>query len=285
MHLTHHADLEPVVPGDELVSVSLSPYGDLVALWTAAADVDALLARSGGGTFAKSRTPRPVSIRVTTHGGLLLQVREFELAHPTAHLMPGDTVLTVGARARAGWRNAIHYDHDGAVLTTAALGDAIMHVATTRAGEIWVGYFDEGAFDAPAGLVRFGPDLRLRWAFDWDQIVDCYALNVTDHAVLACYYTDFPLVRIENDRVTGWRNSVAGVHALAAAGNTAGLLGDYDDHDRLVLGTLYDDEFHVTGEHRVTLPDGSPLPRDARVIGQGHELHFVVGHAWYRMEI
>ena len=285
MNLTHHADLEPVVPGDVLVSVSLSPYGDLLALWSDPAGTEALRSRRttpGGASFANSRTPHPVAIRVTTNGALLLEVPAFDLAFPTAHLMPGDTVLAVGRRAKSGRHNAIHYAADGTTTATASLGDAIEHVATTRAGDVWVGYFDESDLE---GLVRFGPDLQPVWRLG-DDIVDCYALNVTDHAVWACYYTDFPVVRVENDRVTSWRNSIGGVTALTVSGANVGLFGGYgEDHDRLVLGTVYDGEFHATGEHRVTLPDDTPLPAGATVIGRGHELHVVTEDSWYRLEL
>lgn len=216
------------------------------------------------------------------HDAPLLELPALELAFPTAHLMPGDTILTIGARARnPSHHNAIHHAADGTVITTARLGDAIEHVVTTSTGDVWVGYFDEGAL---SGLRRFGPDLRLAWAYD-EAVVDCYALNVTDRAVWTCYHTGFPLVRIHNDRTTAWRNPVTGVRALAVAGQRAGLFGGYDSPDRLVLGNLHDGEFHPTGAHRLTLPGGVPLPRSATVIGRGHELHVVTGNAWYRLDI
>ncbi|MFI7675945.1 hypothetical protein [Actinophytocola sp. NPDC049390] len=264
----HHADLEPVVPGDVLVSVSLSPYGDLVALWAAPESVNALGSR------------RPVTVRITTHGVLLLELTAVDAALATAHLMPGDTVLAIAAR-NAGEHNAIHYDADGSIVATAPLGDAIEHVATTRAGDVWVGYSDQGA---PAGLRRFGKDLRPAWAYD-SFVLHCYALNVTDHAVWTCYHTDFPVVRIENDRATTWRNPVRGVRALAVAGKRVGLFGGYDARDRLVLGTLDDGEFHPECEHHLTLPDGGPLPPAATVLGRGNELHVVTDDAWYRLDI
>jgi hypothetical protein len=254
---THHADLEPIVPGDALLSVSLSADGDLVALWSA---------------------PNG-AVRITMYGALLLELPALDLAFPTAHLMPGDTILTVGARARNPLHhNAIHHAADGTVITTARFGDAIEHVVTTHTGDVWVGYFDEGA---PAGLRRFGPDLRLAWTYD-APVIDCYALNVTDRAVWTCYHPGSPLVRVQHDRATAWRNPVSGVHALAVAGHRAGLLCALD---RLVLGDLHDDEFHPAGEHRLTLPGGVPLPDDATVMGRGHELHVVTGKAWYRLDI
>lgn len=283
MHLVHHADLEPAAPGDVLVSVSLSPFGDLLALWADPEGADALRSRSvrRGGSFANTRTARPVPVRITLYDTLFLELPAFELAFPTVHLMPGDTVLAVGARARSHRHNAVHYAADGTTIATGALGDAVQHVATTRRGDVWVGYFDESDL---AGVRRFGPDLQPAWRMD-DDIVDCYALNVTDHAVWTCYYTDFPVVRVENDRVTSWRNPVAGARALTVAGKRVGLFGGYgDDHDRLALGTLYDGELHVDGEYSVRLPDGSPLPAEATATGRGHELHVVVGNSWYRLE-
>lgn len=256
---THHADLVPVAPEDTLRSVSLSADGDLVALWSAP-----------DGT-----------VRITLHNALVLALPALDLAFPTAHLMPGNTILTVGARARnPSHHNAIHHAADGAVLTTARFGDAIEHVVTTRAGDIWVGYFDEGA---PAGLARFGPDLRRAWTYD-GPVLDCYALNVTDRAVWTCYHPGFPLVRIRDGRAIAWRNPVKGVRAIAVAGQRVGLFGGYDAPDRVLLGHLHDDEFHPAGEHRLTLP-GGPLPSDAVVIGRGHELHVITGNAWYRLDI
>lgn len=257
---THHADLEPIAPGDALLSVSLSADGDLVALWSAP-----------DGT-----------VRITLYNALLLELPALDLAFPTAHLMPGDTVLTVGSRARNPLHhNAIHHAADGATIATARFGDAIEHVVTTHTGDIWVGYFDEGA---PAGLARFGPDLRHAWTYD-GPVLDCYALNVTDRAVWTSYHTGFPLVRIHNDRATAWRNPVTGVRAIAVAGQRAGLFGGYDAPDRVVLGNLHDGEFHPAGTHRLTLPGGEPLPVDAAVIGRGHELHVITGRAWYRLDI
>jgi hypothetical protein len=36
----------------------------------------------------------------------------------------------------------------------------------------------------------------------WDAISDCYALNVDDTSAWACYYSDFPVVRIRDGVVT-----------------------------------------------------------------------------------
>ena len=102
------------------------------------------------------------------------------------------------------------------------VGDGVEHMFTTSAGDIWVAYFDEGVFGnygwggpgptpigAP-GIVRFGADLSLRWSFPMNtSMADCYAFNVDDHEIWACYYTEFPIARIADDAVRHWTNAAA----------------------------------------------------------------------------
>jgi hypothetical protein len=137
------------------------------------------------------------------------------------------------------------------------LGDGIEHVLATSTGQVWVGYFDEGIYgnygwgradsEEPAGaygIVRFSPGLKSAWHYPqytgvgpWEPIDDCYALNVDDTCIWACYYSDFPVVRIRDDIVTGWHNDTGGARALAAAGSRVALCGGYGpDYDRLALG-------------------------------------------------
>lgn len=208
-----------------------------------------------------------------------------------------------GGRTEGPERNATIYDSDGTVLLEQTLGDGIEHVRTTRRGETWVGYFDEGVYGnfgwgesegrpplGASGLVRFSAAMTREWQFpahgtsDWDPISDCYALNVDDDTVWACYYTGFPVVRIRNDEVTGWHNDVHGAKAIAADGSRIALYGGYGpDHDRLVSGILSDDRLHVTGEYRLVQPDGEPLPAAAHVTGRGTDLHILVRDEWLRL--
>lgn len=313
VEVVHHAAVEPVEPvePDEVrVSVSVGPCGELVALWSAAADLDALHGKTigpGGAVFPDSRTSRPVAVRVTAHWPdpvQLTRVGGLTTTFPTAHPLPDGAVLVVGSRARhtddGGERNAIAYDPDGQVRASATLGDGIEHVFTTRGGDVWVGYFDEGVYGnfgwgedaAPmgaAGLVRFGPDLQPAWHFPydtaWDAISDCYALNVTDDAVWSCYYTGFPVVRIQDGQVSGWHNEIAGAHALVVAGQQVGLFGGYDARDRLAVGVIDGDLVRITGRYRVALPGGSPLPAGAQTIGRGHELHVITAGDWYCLDL
>ncbi|WP_433890553.1 hypothetical protein [Streptomyces sp. CA-111067] len=174
---------------------------------------------------------------------------------------------------------------------------------TTPTGHIWVGYFDEGVYGnygwgdsgAPrpmgaSGLVRFAPDLRMDWHFPWEAglsrgaISDCYALNVDGETAWTCYYTDFPIVRVRDGALTGWRNPVQGPKALAVEGSRAALFGGYaPERDRLAVGVLEDGDFHVTGEYLVLLPDDQPLPAEAQLLGRGPDLHVLTAGDWYRL--
>jgi hypothetical protein len=312
--LRHHA-VVAAARGWERVDASIGPDGQLIALWAAARDLPALTARTtahGGATFPDPRASRPVGARVSIHAPELISIVELAslpLAHVTVQPLPQGRILVVGARAR--WRpegpdrTAIIYDADGGVAAQGTLGDGIEHVLTTAAGDIWVGYFDEGVYgnfgwggrDGPApigqhGLVRFSSRLKAEWGFPshvdqpWGAISDCYALNVAQDAVWTCYYTDFPIVRIRDGALAGWRSSVTGARALAAAGSDLALVGGYGpDRYVLAVGTLGSEEFQLTGRYRIVLPDGQPPPKRTQVIGRGPDLHFLAGRDWYRLDL
>jgi hypothetical protein len=242
----------------------------------------------------------PGTVTVTELSGV-------SVAHPSVQPLPDGQVLLVGARCQ--WhpagpdRNAVIYDDAGQVVRESTLGDGIEHVQVTASGHIWVGYFDEGIFGnygwagpgpeplGSAGLVRFGPDLKPQWSFPTDgavaaDICDCYALNVTDHDVWTCYYTDFPVVRVRDGVVTAWRTTVDGARALAVDRTTVAFVGGYGkDADRVLLVELADDHVRVTHRGRLRLPDGKRLPDDAVVQGRGPVLHVIAGRRWYQLTV
>jgi hypothetical protein len=102
---------------------------------------------------------------------------------------------------------------NGEAESTFTLGDGVQDVQVSRAGRIWVSYQDEGVFGnygwgAPNGPAPLGSAGLVCWDTDgtkvWDfvapdglpAIADCYAMNVSDEAAWACYYTDFPIARV-----------------------------------------------------------------------------------------
>jgi hypothetical protein len=275
-----HARLDAAV-GDELVTASIGPDGEAIALWS-------------GHDGTRVTVHRADGVRTT-------ELRDFRLAYPMVQTLPDDRILVVASRcqwrASGAERNAVVYDADGSVVREATLGDGIEHVQTTRTGHVWVGYFDEGVYgnrgwDEPMGapgLLRFGLDLSQDWEFPPQESVidDCYALNVDDDAVWTCYYSDFPLVRIRDGAVRLWRNKVArGATAITVHNGRAAFYGGYNkDGDRLVVARLGGDDLTALATYRVVRPDGSPLPKAARAVGRGAVLHVLADRDWYRFDL
>jgi hypothetical protein len=310
-----HAAISPLADGDVLVTASVGPRGEVIALWSTAEGEAALHSRvvaPGGASFATTMTTHPVPVRVTAHSpgpALVAQITDLDVTHPHVQPMPGDRVLIVGARSTwrktGAERNAAMYDADGRTVAREVLGDGIQHVLATSAGDVWVGYFDEGIYGnfgwggrgasepvGACGLVRFSPDLRPAWraqyeaANRWTEISDVYALNVSDNEVWTCYYTEFPVVRIRDDRRTAWHNEVSGATALAVSGTRVALFGGYGAQaSRLCVGVLDGDRLTLTGQYRLTLPGGDPFPHGTRVVGRGAELHFLGGDSWHKLSV
>ena len=302
--------------GDVLVSASVGPAGEAVAVWTTPDGLEAVTSATvspAGARFPDPAAARPVAARITVHTPELAAVTpitDLTLAHIFVQPMPGGKFLLAGARCR--WRrdgpdrNGVLYDADGQVLCESVLGDGISHVLATSSGQVWIGYFDEGIYGnygwgqagtaqpvGAYGIVRFSPELAPVWHYPrytevgpWDAISDCYALNVDGTCVWTCYYADFPIVRIRDGVVTGWHNDITGASALAAAGSRVALFGGYGpDHDRLALTELGADRAQPAGQYRVALPDGEPLPAGTQVLGRGSRLHFLTGTSWYQLDM
>lgn len=315
VRLRQHARIVAPQAGDVRVATSVGPAGELIALWSAAEDrpvLSSTTTQPGWATFPDARGPRPVGTRVTTHAPdmtVVARIAELPVAFPLLQPLPDGRVLVVGSRCRllssGPDLNAIVYDADGNVLIERTLGDGIEHVLATRDGEVWVGFFDEGVYGnfgwgeqdgaAPLGaygLTRLSADLTPAWQYPshvdntWGEISDCYALNVDGDTAWACYYTDFPVVRIHDDTVAGWRSTISGVRALAVAGSRVALFGGYGpDRDRLVVAEFGPERLRVTAQYRLVRPDGAPLPRETQVIGRGADLHVLVDDDWLRLDL
>jgi hypothetical protein len=290
----HHGELTPPHPGDELVAVSVGPSGEAVALWSTAAGQTTLLGR------VPERPPVPA--RIATYWpdpGPVVEIAEFDLAFPIPAPMPDGRVLAVASRCR--WRpggpdpNAVIFDDAGLRVGEGVVGDGIEHMFTTSAGDIWVAYFDEGVFGnygwggpgptpigAP-GIVRFGADLSLRWSFPMNtSMADCYAFNVDDPEIWACYYTEFPIARIADDAVRHWTNAAArGPRALIIAGTRCVLVGGYgpDSRGGLLVGELGDSSFVPISHHALDLP-----AERVRYVARGNELNVFAGNQWYKLD-
>jgi hypothetical protein len=193
------------------------------------------------------------------------------------------------------------YDSDGSILRDGTLGDGIDHLRVTR-GHIWVGYSDEGVYGnygwgmpgpepiGSSGIVRFNVEtLAPSWHFPGSSlgvIDDCYAMNVFGDDLWACYYSNFPVIRIANGELTGWANQLTGVSALIVGGGLVGLIGGYrEDRDRAAVGPFLEDRIIPLTMKRITMPDGDPLPARVTMIGRGSELNVITPDAWHKLEI
>ena len=300
--------------GDVLVCASVGPADELVGVWTAPEDRQAVTATTvsaGGVSFPEPYAARPVAARITVHTPGLASVTpiaDLALAYITVQPMPGERFLVIGARCR--WRrddpdrNAVLYDADGHIVGEYVLGDGITHVQATAAGEVWAGYFDEGIYgsygwgradsDDPvgaSGIVRFSPALEPVWRYPHhsqtgqEAISDCSALNVDGTSAWACYDPGYPVVRIRDDMVTSWPNPGGGAWALAVAGSRVALAtGSGLQHDLISVTQLGTGAEPVTG-HRLVLPGGQRLPSGVQVIGRGPRLHYLTGTDWYHLDI
>ncbi|MEV0270532.1 hypothetical protein AB0H43_17260 [Hamadaea sp. NPDC050747] len=305
--LREHARLHPPETDHVLVTVSVGPFGEAIALWSSASGREALTARvtePSGASFPVTTSAHGVRARVVAYApepGLDLTVGDLRLAHCHVQPLPGGRVLFVAARCRLGAdgaeANAMIVTAEGQVERTGVLGDGIEHVQTTPAGKIWVGYFDEGVYGGngwhvgsveplgAAGMVRFSSRLRPEWRFanGPDPIEECYALNLSGETAWSTYYSRFPIVRVDGDTVTSWPGTGSAAQALIVDGTRCALLGGYAaDRDRLLAGDLTRGHFRA---YQLILPGNRRLPSNAWVIGRGPHLHVFADTTWYRLDL
>ena len=241
---------------------------------------------------------------------------------PLAQPLPDQELLLVSPRAE-GAENARVYGPDGRLRRTFWAGDGISWVSTNRAGEVWIGYVDEGVLGSGGfvedGLVRLDRDGTWRWSYrpppGLPTILDCYALNVTEDATWAYYYAwhtpdpvpgapelDFALVRIGRDgQVAGWRPQVKGAFRLAVHERWALLVAGYQgeppldsaqrDRERSLLRVcdLEDPVLAPVATYRALFPDGAPFLAalgDRYCAARGSRLH-VLGDdlVWYQLDL
>jgi hypothetical protein len=271
-------ELSAPFPDAEVLSFSVTPSGDALTLWTSAAGRALLTGRDPSGMFAESAPPRAVDVVValdTPHVRRRTWDLSITTSFPTAHAMPADGVLVVGARAvwrgQAPEHNAYIYDRDGEVIRSACLGDGIAHVVTTAKGAVFVAYFDEGVLGSSRGwggrgrepigapgLNRFGPHLERAWSNDTADILDAYALAGAGEGCVLFAYPGRQVVTYSEDGApasfsapTGGATAAASATAIASAtasasanalaiqGDLIALAGGYNpDQDRVVLARL-----------------------------------------------
>lgn len=132
--------------------------------------------------------------------------------------------LLVGARAR--YRGKSNFDRNGVIFDNYArpvrhllLGDGIRRVQTTKSGNIWVAYTDEGVYGnygwrkpiGSHGLCVFDSYGNLVRHNEQQLIDDCLGLNVvSDDQAYFYYYSDYELVRCTGKRMVAHPAGIKG---------------------------------------------------------------------------
>ncbi len=225
---TRVVDLEEVTRSRHVITVTAGPENDLVML-SLDAPTDYRMTAPSGCSFAKLRADRPNHFRIDHFRGGEWRSCSLpstkENFHNIQPLGEGGWLLVRGRAKGEGDRNAHVYSLDGTLCRSFPVGDAVADVQTTVRGDCWVSYFDEAPLEQ-GGRACFDPQGKQVFRFsDLDPpapfILDCYAFNVcSEREVWACYYTDFPLVRLVGRKVARiWpKIGVSGSHAFAVSG-------------------------------------------------------------------
>jgi hypothetical protein len=301
------ADFSEIVGDGKIIAFNISSNGEALLL-IAAPQYEAIShgrEQKGLAIFPLTRAKKSYPLTFFRFSGNRLlqktEITDLEITFPMVQVLPNEQILLVGARCdfKNGNpdKNAVVFDKEGKVLHQFVMGDGINDVQTTDEGDIWVSYFDEGVFGnfgwtepmGSAGLNCFDSKGQILWRFippqGFDSICDCYALNVTQNIAWACYYTDFPLVKINSDKqVEGWNNTIGGANALAINNDGVLLWGGYGNkRTRCVLQKFGDKTLIESREVSLSLPDGFDLA-EAEVVGRGSALHTFTGNKWFVLE-
>lgn len=289
-----------------IVAFNVGPLGEVYIL-LAVETPDDRTTDHGGACFARIVPDASQRYRVLVFrkGELELYLAIHDERFDIHLIQPlGNDLLLACARCEYRGRddfdlNARVYSRDGTFLRAFLLGDGIQTIQTTRQGEIWTSYFDEGVFGnygwgAPvgeAGLVAWNASGEKVYEYDAigpvDDIIDCYALNVASvQDVWCCYYTDFPLVHLHDKRIAStWHVPVAGSHAFAVAVDHVLFAGGYDKRDTFQLVRLEQngtstllDEFELIGD------DGAAV-KPVETIGRGGLLYVLTDESFHEIDL
>ena len=300
--------------GFRLVSTCVSPNSEAIRMFVGENAADAVFGTTiqpNWASFPKTHTEQNYIARVcisSTEQPWDCDLPYVTATFPIVQTLPGRNILVVGprcSRKRDGIPelNARVYNGIGAVTAEFCLGDGIEHVQTDNAGNIWAAYFDEGVFGnfgwgtsnnaepiGSAGLIRFDQTGKKRWEYHppdgLDSICDCYALNVSSNGVWACYYTGFPIIRIDTPgRIEWWQTSLSGVRQIAVNGTSVLAFCGYGDRKNdCQLLRLEQGEAVCVAAVKLFLPADIRLDT-CTVIGRDSKLHVFTPTEWYSFAV
>ncbi|MDI6098823.1 hypothetical protein QLQ12_09450 [Actinoplanes sp. NEAU-A12] len=209
-------------------------------------------------------------------------------------LLPDGSLLLVQSRCvRRPFEpvpdNAQVFSASGQALRSFRVGDGVEHLAVDEPGTIWVGYFDEGIYSgdplSAGGLTRFDEFGRQLWTYwppsGFGHIATCYALNVGARTTWASYYTDFPLVRITDTKVSPFPpGPVRGAQGVLVHDDVVIFIGGYGTPHRLTECRLRDGTIVEHGPAALT-----PLQKINLVSTRGSRLYLRTTHAVFEADL
>ena len=218
-------------------------------------------------------------------GKKLLQETRIEslgLVFPRIAGYPNETFLIASSR-RWQDKNGMNFDSRGQVTNSFDLENAIEDIQVTSQSMIWVSYFDEALYP---GIRCFTKNGQQQWIFPPEDssecCADCYSMNVVGEKVWTCYYTEFPVVRIDEDRsYQVWTNRYA-THALAVNGDYVAF---HTPRNLCVLQKCTDaGEMAQSVEYELK-PEGAPqIPGTWPVKARNHIFHSLSNRRWYQLD-
>ncbi|MFF3459068.1 hypothetical protein ACFYXH_33085 [Streptomyces sp. NPDC002730] len=203
--------------------------------------------------------------------------------HPLLDALPDGGFVLANARSpKHRHRDQVQiFDALGRPSWTFTVGDGVAHLLADEAGDLWIGYFDEGVLgdrlSAP-GVRRWSSTGDALWEFKptsgADSILDCYALNVDRRVAWAYTYTAFPLLEIRGDRPVKVRTSpVKGAHAIAVHGDRVAFFGGYGgDSGRLAVCALTESAAEPVSYSTLVRPEGGEIGH-RRVVCRGPRVY------------
>lgn len=108
-------------------------------------------------------------------------------------------------------------------------------------------------------------------------------MTLSGNTLWTCYYSDFPIARIDNGQVVFWPNRVTGARAIAVKDDVVMLGGSYsDESSRITLVKLEGQTSRELAKLRCR-----PLSRGTAdtMQGRGDTLHIIVNHTWSKLPV
>lgn len=310
LQLTARRQLTDILAGRQICSAAIAYDGSLVLLLVEPQNESVpfpIFDQPGWATFPETKSRQAYKgwlLRVDDSVKQEVEVATLDRAFPRIGAFASGDFLIASARCKFAERraelNATIYSPSGSPLNQICLGDGIEDIAISEDAQIWVSYFDEGVFgnfgwggeDAPCigapGLVRFDTHGKQTWQYSegFHCIDDCYSMTLTNDEVWLCFYSDFPIARVNtHGKVRFWENPIAGARAIAVDGDRVLLFGGYGkDADRLVL-----QECKETDDVSVPIYQGKlPVPQSKNflvVTGRNGALHVITDDCWYQLTV